>query len=246
MTEPTVATAKAALSDEPAVLLHRHEGWAEIVLNRPARRNAIDGALAEGLFAALQAVEADDSIRATVLRGAGGALCSGLDLTAFAAVPQPEWVPGFKDRWREVHVALASTRKVLLVGLERFAINGGAALALAGDILICGETGYLQIAEIRIGMAAPNNLAWLALRHSEAVAARLALLGDRVAGPQLQAIGVATEVVADDQVVARCTELAALIATWKPEGVAAIKGTMRRVSLGMSAAQWFASFQEKP
>jgi enoyl-CoA hydratase/carnithine racemase len=227
-------------------LLHRHEGWAEIVLNRPARRNAIDGALAEGLFAALQTVEADASIRATVLRGAGGALCSGLDLTAFAAVPQPEWVPGFKDRWREVHVALASTRKVLLVGLERFAINGGAALALAGDILVCGETGYLQIAEIRIGMAAPNNLAWLALRHAEAVAARLALLGDRVAGPQLHAIGVATEVVADDQVVARCTELAALIATWKPEGVAAIKGTMRRVSLGMSAAQWFASFQEKP
>jgi enoyl-CoA hydratase/carnithine racemase len=56
---------------------------------------------------------------------------------------------------------------------------------------------------------------------------------------------VATEVVADDQVVARCTELAALIATWKPEGVAAIKGTMRRMSLGMTAAQWFASFQEK-
>jgi enoyl-CoA hydratase/carnithine racemase len=94
-------------------------------------------------------------------------------------------------------------------------------------------------------MAAPNNLAWLALRHSESVAARLALLGDRVAGPQLQALGVATEVVADDQVVARCTELAALIATWKPEGVAAIKGTMRRMSLGMTAAQWFASFQEK-
>ena len=55
----------------PAVLLERHEGWAELVLNRPDRRNAIDGPLAAGMLDALDAIRADPSLRAVVLRGAG-------------------------------------------------------------------------------------------------------------------------------------------------------------------------------
>ena len=161
-----------ASQSAPAVLLVRHEGWAEIVLNRPQRRNAIDGVLADDFFNALVTAQADPSLRALVLRGEGGALCSGLDLKAFNAEPRPAWVPGFNARWREVHVALASTQKVLLVALERYAINGGAALAIAGDVLVCGRTATLQIGEIRLGMAAPLNLAWLLMRHSEAVAPR--------------------------------------------------------------------------
>ena len=89
------ATAPATESaHEPAVLLVRHEGWAEIVLNRPQRRNAIDGVLADDFFDALLAAHADPSLRALALRGEGGALCSGLDLKAFNAEPRPAWVPG--------------------------------------------------------------------------------------------------------------------------------------------------------
>ena len=228
----------------PAVLLVRHEGWAEIVLNRPQRRNAIDGVLADDFFNALVSAQADPSLRALVLRGEGGALCSGLDLKAFNAEPRPAWVPGFNARWREVHVALASTQKVLLVALERYAINGGAALAIAGDVLVCGRTATLQIGEIRLGMAAPNNLAWLLMRHSEAVAARLALLGDKVTADELLRLGVATEVVDDDQVSARCNALAGEIATWPAENVFKLKAALRRTSIGPDVKQWFDSFAQ--
>jgi len=227
--------------DAPAVRLQRHEGWAEVVLNRPERRNAIDGALADALLDALLDAEADPTLRALVLRGEGGALCSGLDLKAFNATPRPAWVPGFPARWREVHVALASTRKVLVVALERYAINGGAALALAGDVLVCGTGAYLQVGEITLGMPAPNNLAWLLMRHSESVAARLALLGDRVPAPELLRLGIATEVVDDARVAARCAELAAGIAAWPAEGVLRMKATLRAASLGTTPADWFES-----
>lgn len=240
MTDGTMTDATHP-ADPPAVLLVRHEGWAEIVLNRPQRRNAIDGALADGLAAALAEVNADPGLRALVLRGEGGALCSGLDLKAFGATPTPAWVAGFGDRWREIHVALASTRAVLIVALERFAINGGAALALAGDVLVCGSGAYLQIAEVRMGMAAPNNIAWLLLRHSEAVAARLALLGDRVGAADLLRLDIATEVVDDERVAARCRELATEIAGWPGDGVARVKGALRAASLGKTPAEWFAS-----
>ncbi len=53
------------------VLCERHDGWAEVIFNWPDRRNAIDGPLAEGMLSTLLALNADDSIRALVLRGAG-------------------------------------------------------------------------------------------------------------------------------------------------------------------------------
>ena len=61
------------------VQLENHDGWAEIVLDRPARRNAINGPLAVELGLALAAIEDDERIQAVLLRGAGGAFCSGLD-----------------------------------------------------------------------------------------------------------------------------------------------------------------------
>lgn len=228
--------------NDAAVALERHDGWAEIVLNRPERRNAIDGALAEALGDALAAVRADATIRAVLLRGAGGAFCSGLDLKAFGTTPRPDWVDGFAARWREVHVALASLPCVLVVALERFAINGGAALAIAADLSVAGGSAYLQVAEVRLGMAAPNNLAWLRLRHPESVAARLALTGDRVGAAELLRLGVVQEVVDDDAVLARCRERCAEIAAWPAGGVVAIKSSMRAASLGTSAHDWFASF----
>jgi enoyl-CoA hydratase/carnithine racemase len=227
---------------DAAVRLVRHDGWAEVVLNRPERRNAIDGTLAQDLQAALDAVREDASLRAVVLRGAGGSFCSGLDLKAFGATPRPDWVADFPARWRRMHATLASLDAVLLVALERHAINGGAALAIAGDLAVCGDDAFLQVAEVRLGMAAPNNLAWLRLRHPASVAARLVLTGDRVGAAELLRLGVVTEVVEPDRVVPRCLERAAEIATYPAEGVRAIKAALRAAYAGTTPEAWFESF----
>jgi len=224
-----------------AVLYETHEGWAEIILNRPDRRNAIEGTLAQELGDTLRAVAADGSIRAIVLRGAGGAFCSGLDLKAFAEQPEPTWKAGFGGCWDEVHSLLLESQKVVITALERYAINAGAALALAGDLMICGEGAYLQVGEIQVGMAAPRNLAWLALRHSEAVAARLCLLGDRVPAGELLRLGIATEIQADAHVVDRAQELAKRIAAYPPSGVAAVKSGLRAAFTRMPTDQWMAA-----
>ena len=83
-----------------------HDGWAGLVLNRPERRNAIDGDLAMALAGELRALDTDDAIRAILLRGAEGVFCSGLDLKAFNADPPPEWLQKFNTIWRAVHTAL--------------------------------------------------------------------------------------------------------------------------------------------
>ena len=187
-----------AMSDtQAAVKLLRHDGWAEVVLSRPERKNAIDGPLGIGLAAALEAVSADDGIRVVLLRGEGGAFCSGLDLKAFNAEPAPDWVAEFPRIWRRAHRALFDCPVPIVGALERYAINGGAALALACDLLVTGETAWLQVGEARLGMGAPYNLAWATLRLPEAATARLVFLADQVPGPELGRLGIAHRVVAD-------------------------------------------------
>ena len=67
------------------VLTERHEGWAEVILNRPERRNAIVQPLAAELRDALRQLSNDSGLRAILPRGAGGEFCSGLDLKEMSA-----------------------------------------------------------------------------------------------------------------------------------------------------------------
>ena len=212
----------------------------DIVLNRPERRNALIGPLATELADTIEALNTDDSVSVLVVRGAGGAFCSGLDLTEFGRDPQPEWVATFGDEWRRVHMALFDSPKIVVGALERYAINGGAALALACDFLVAGETAFVQVGEIQQGMAAPMNMAWLRLRHSEALAARVALIGDRIPGPDLVAFGLAHRAVADTDVVAAAHELAERLAAHDPDGVTRIKRSLRATSFEGTAEEWFA------
>lgn len=229
-------------SDDP-VLSNREGGVAEIVLNRPARRNAVTGPLAQRLHEEIVAATEADEVAVLLLRGAGGAFCSGLDLGEFRADPPPDWMPDFSDLWLDVHAALYDCPKPIVVALERFAINAGSALALAADLLVAGERAFLHVGEIQMGMAAPMNMAWLRLRHPESVAARLAIVGRRYTGSELERMSVAAEVVADDTVLDRARELSAAIAGYPPRGVRTIKRTILGGRPAASGRDWFARFR---
>jgi len=215
-----------------------HGRWAEVVLNRPESRNAINGPLGEGLAAAIQRADAGDGIQAILLRGADGAFCSGLDLKAFNAEPPPDWMPRFPAIWRATHKAIFECRKPVVAALERYAINGGAALALAADLLVAGETAFLQVGEVKQGMAAPYNMAWLRLRHSESTAAQLTLTGRRFPGSELTSLGIAYEAVSDDHVVTAARELVEELAAY-PDGALARLKTLLRAYHDIPAADWF-------
>ncbi len=198
----------------------------DIVLNRPDRRNAVTRALAQELKAAIQRAAGDSDIRAIVLRGAGSCFCSGMDLKAAGEDLAQE--P--REAWTEVHAAIYECQTPIIVALERFAINVGAALVLGADLTVCGESAFLQVSEIAMGVAAPMNQAWLHLRHSPAVAARVTLVGDRIPAAELLRLGLVSEVVADADVVTRAHELADRIASHPPKGLAGIRSVAHRLN----------------
>ena len=71
------------------VLIDIHDGVMTITLNRPDAKNAVNLALAQGVAAALDQLDADDSIRAGIITGANNTFCSGMDLKAFVSGEVP-------------------------------------------------------------------------------------------------------------------------------------------------------------
>ena len=208
------------------VLVERFGARADIVLNRPERRNAVTRSLASQLKAAIVEAANDVEVRAIVLRGAGGCFCSGMDLKAAGddLADEP------RDAWTQVHAAIYECQTPIVVALERFAVNAGAALVLAADLTVAGEGAFLQVSEIAMGVAAPMNQAWLHLRHSPAVAGRVTLIGDRLPAAELLRLGLVTEVVDDERVVIRAQALADRIASHPPRGLAGIMSVAKRLS----------------
>ena len=176
------------------VQIEQHQGWAEIILDRPARRNALTPGLAAQLTTAIEGLSRSAEVAAIILRGADHCFCSGIDLKAL----QSNEDPGSEDgAWhqasiRALHLALYRCPKPLICALEKYAIN----------------------AEIQQGSDIPINAAWLRLKTSEQTLARLALLGDRVGATELAHIGLIQSVVPDDEVLTQARVWAARLASF--------------------------------
>lgn len=216
------------------------DGVAIIELNRPERKNAIIAPMLDELAEHVDAVSADSAIGAVVLVGAGGAFCSGLDLKEYNADPPPAWLATSAASVRSAHLALARCPHPIVVALERYAINGGAAFALAGDLIIAGRGAWLQVAEVRIGMAAPMNLAWLVARYPMATVMQIVLTGNRFTGPELHRMNIAHEVVDDIDVRARAEELATQLASFPPGASQRLKFAALRLGGTIDPDAWFA------
>jgi enoyl-CoA hydratase/carnithine racemase len=210
------------LSDAP-VLATRHEGWGEIVLNRPDRRNALAPETAKALRECLSDLLAGGA-RVLLLRGEGGTFCSGLDIDLFQGGAGAAWAADWTGFHRDLHACPA----VVICALERYAINAGAALALGSDLMVAGEGAILTVGEAAIGMHAPMNLAWLRLKAPEAVAAQLALGAGRMAGPDLHRLGLAWALVPDGEVHDHARAAAIRMAGWPAGTLAGIKAALRR------------------
>lgn len=215
-----------------------HDGWGELVLSRPTRRNAIVGPMVAQMRTALASL-IDAEAQAIVLRGEGGSFCSGLDVDAFGQTPPPGWRQTFPQDWAGWHLDLYRCPAVVICALERHAINGGSSMVFGSDLVVAGESAFVLVGEAAIGMAAPMNVAWLRLKTTETIAAQLTLAPRRLNGTELSRLGLAYDVVADDQVLTRARELATTLASYPGGGLKTIKASLRRYGAAGDGEAWF-------
>ncbi|MFQ5557210.1 MAG: enoyl-CoA hydratase/isomerase family protein, partial [Acidimicrobiales bacterium] len=102
-----------------------------------------------------------------------------------------------------------------------------------------GRGAFLQVAEVRQGIGAPNNLAWLVARHPLSVVMPIVLSGARVPAERLLALGIAHEVVADDDCRARARALAGDIAGFPPGAGRTMKAAVLELAGVADVETWF-------
>ncbi|WP_420881732.1 enoyl-CoA hydratase/isomerase family protein [Rhodococcus sp. (in: high G+C Gram-positive bacteria)] len=197
---------------------HHRSGRLDIELHRPERRNALTVPMVARLAEAIREAQADDSVTSVLLYGAGGCFSAGVDL-----VEMQSDGPAISAAIEDLHRNLSRLDKPLVGALERAAVNGAAAVALACDLLVVGERSFLEIGEARMGIAAPNNLRWLLAKYSPNQALQLTLACERQYGPDLLRRNIAYAVVPDGEVLERATALAEGIAGYPASAGAAMK-----------------------
>ena len=137
------------MNDEPAVLTERRGRVFLITINRPDQRNAVNAAVAEGIAAALDELDADAGPVAGVLTGAGKGFSAGMDLKAFVTGERPyAGDRGFAG------ITQRSAGKPLIAAVEGFAVAGGLEIALACDLIVASRGARLGIPEVKRSLVA--------------------------------------------------------------------------------------------
>ena len=131
------------------VLTEVSDGVAVITINRPAARNAVNGAVARGIAAALDEFDANTDVRVLILTGAGGTFSAGMDLKGFLSGDSPS----FEDRGFGGIVERPPV-KPIIAAVEGYALAGGFELTLACDLVVASEEAKFGLPEVRRGLVA--------------------------------------------------------------------------------------------
>ncbi|WP_454644731.1 enoyl-CoA hydratase/isomerase family protein [Bradyrhizobium liaoningense] len=187
---------------EQVVLLDRPApSVARLRINRPAKRNAIDHAVRQGFIDALADLRGDGSVRALVLGGVDGVFSAGGDLPTMADLDHAQ----AEERMRHVHAvcrALADSGLSIVSALEGVVAGAAVGMALLGDHIVVGQRTQILFPFLRLGLAPDwGQLFTLRQRVSKAIAWRLVTSPAPVGGEEALAIGLADQLVVDDDVM---------------------------------------------
>jgi enoyl-CoA hydratase len=189
----------------PEVSYERRGAAAVVTIERPERRNAVDGATAEGLAAAYERFEADDEARVMVLTGAGGvAFCAGADLKAIETLG-----PRLEDPRGPLGFSRVTPSKPAIAAISGWCLAGGLELALWCDLRIATEGSHLGFTERRFGVPLiDGGTQRLPRLIGLARALDMILTGRIVEAAEAREIGLVTEVVPDGEHLERALEIA--------------------------------------
>lgn len=216
---PTV-TDEAGVTAAPAVMgphvrLERRGAVATIVLDRPARRNAVDRRTAADLRAAFEAFEADPASRVAVLFGAGGHFCAGADLAGLADEATRLEVKADGSGPGPMGPTRMAFSKPVIAAVAGYAVAGGLELALMCDLRVVEEGAVFGVFCRRWGVPLiDGGTIRLPRLIGMGRALDLILTGRPVPAAEALALGLASRVVADGQARAEAEALAARIAAF--------------------------------
>lgn len=210
------------------LLLETTDGIATITLNRPEKRNAISAQMIADLLAALSEIERSPA-RVAIVTGNGKAFCSGMDLEMLSAISKQSPEQNLEDSRRMATMFRRIWRfpKPLIAAVNGPALAGGCGIAMLCDFTIASAEAKFGYTEVRIGFI-PALVSLFVRRQIGDKAARDLLLTGRIVEPvEAKALGVITEIVAADRLLARAREVAETLLAASPTSLARTKKLLR-------------------
>lgn len=208
----------------PYVLTEVSDGVALLTLNDPDKRNAINLAMNEEIAAALDEFEADPSVAALVVTGAGKGFCAGADLADLLAGQTPTGLRLIYDGFlRIAHSPLAS-----IAAVNGAAVGAGMNMVLAADMALAArhrarfESRFLQI-----GLHPGGGHTWRLRQVTDRTTTMaMVLFGEVLSAAEAHRVGLVWDVVDDGELLNRAHELAARAAAQPRELLARTKATI--------------------
>jgi enoyl-CoA hydratase len=212
----------------PGVTVRLDNGIGWLTLTDPDRRNILSAGMVDELVAAIDAVEADESVHAVVVTGAGSAFCAGADLGDLLAAADGVTAPVQRVYQGFLRVARCALPTVAAVNGP--AVGAGLNLALACDVRIVAEGAWFESRFQKIGLHPGGGCLWMLERLvGPQTAAAMTLFGQRLSAERAVRTGLALSSVPAADLPERARLLAAAAAATDRELLRRTKATLRRV-----------------
>jgi len=211
------------------IVTERTGGILRVELNRPARKNAMTGAMYTTLADIFREAAADEGIRVVLWHGAGEAFCAGNDVGDFLKNPPG---PGESPQAHLMN-ALINFDKPIVAAVQGAAIGGGTTMLTHCDFVYAGESANFQLPFVNLGLVPEFGSSYsVPARMGHIRAAELILLGEPFAAARAAGLGLVTRVVPDRYELATANATAQKLAA-KPTGaLRASKRLMKQAFIG--------------
>ena len=176
------------------------EGVCRLTLNRPDKRNALNGALVSALAEALDRTFADDAVRVIALSGAGKDFCAGGDLAELALIADQGHEPNVADVMNlgNLFIQMRSHPKPIVAVVHGRALAGGCGLATACDLVLADSDAEFGYPEVDLGFVPAMVMAILRRKVTESVAFELVTTGERISAERAERIGLVNRIFGPD------------------------------------------------
>lgn len=206
---------------EPILIVEKKDGIATLTLNRPNQMNALSAELRQSLWDAFEDIRMDSEIGAVIITGVGRAFCAGLDLKEMGD-PEFRRVPLL-----DLPQQIRSLPQPVIAAVNGVAVTGGFELLTSCDILIATPEAKFADTHARLGLIA----GWgLSQRLSRLIgvnrAKELSLTGNFLSAERAYEWGLVNRIVATDELMPTCIELANDILSCVPSATQACKRLM--------------------
>jgi methylglutaconyl-CoA hydratase len=186
--------------DNHSVLYSVDGAIARLTLNRPAKRNALNDAVIDGLKQGLRQADSDRTVRVVVISGAGADFCSGADLAALQKISGASVEENVDDArsLMELFVMMRNMRLPVIAAVRGRALAGGCGLATACDIVLAASSARFGYPEVKIGFVPAMVMAILRRNLSEKRAFALITRGAEIDANEAERIGLVNAVFSDE------------------------------------------------